>query len=363
MAPKLSKQFLESGLAKGVKYGDINALTKNIPTSQITKNIPTSQITKNIPTSKITKNIPPIKPSKLNDFATKLNKQLDEVTTKADDLAKKGDDFAKKGDDLAKKGDDLAKKGDDLAKKGDDVLTQKEIENITDSTLKGGKKTLNQKGKEFLDNISKKYKNSKDFISKNKKLIAMTIGGIGLATLATIAGTNSEKINNTNYTITSIKKDDKNPAYSIITYTPADKFCISSTITITDSNSIDPVDGDDIPIYNIIQDGKIKINKTIKIEGSSGALRCKTNFSKQLSCTIGDIVEPVVDVALDITKDVGQNALDQLLDKSGLPTTKEIFDKIKEIFDKIKSYWWVVLLVSLIPIILSSIFFVLTQLT
>lgn len=204
-------------------------------------------------------------------------------------------------------------------------------------------------------NFAKNVKTPTEFFTKYGDYIKYAIGGITITTIVTIAAIESEKINNTNYSITSIKTDPNNPSYTIISYTPAHKFDINDLITITNSNSIDPIDGTNMPIYDVIENGTIKINKSIKVEGSAGTLKCSTNFGNQVAKTVNDIVDPVVTQTASAAESIVGNTIDTTLQTLGLPT-------LPQITENLKTYWWIVLIIILIPLILSFLMIIITQL-
>ena len=237
------------------------------------------------------------------------------------------------------------------------------VDTVADAgkTTKTLSKTTQDAVKEGVETAAKGVKTPGEFISKfAKKYGKYIVGGLAIGTIATIAGVNSEKINNTKYNITSIKKDPQNASYTIITYTPNDKYSDNDKITISNSDSVESIDGKNIPIYDVIEAGTIKINKSITVEGTKGQLRCHTTFGNQFGKTINDIADPVIKEVVKVGSSVTKNVVDKTFEELGLPKPSDIINNIK---DFLKSYWWVILLVSLLPIILSSILFVVTKLT
>lgn len=208
--------------------------------------------------------------------------------------------------------------------------------------------------KTTIKDAAKKVKTAKEFLAENKNYIGYSIGGIAITTIATIAGVNSEKINNTTYSITSIYKDSTNPSYTIITYTPNDKFAINDTVTITNSNSIDSIDGRDIPIYDVIGSGKIKINKSIKVDGNYGILTCSTNFGNQVGKTIDEIATPVISGTVQAAASITSSTVGTTLGAFGL--------NLNQISENLKTYWWIILLICLIPLLSSSLILIASQL-
>jgi hypothetical protein len=229
------------------------------------------------------------------------------------------------------------------------------VKNLPTTPVIALSKTTGDTIKSNFTNLAKTIKTPQEFLTKYGDYVKYAIGGITITTIVTIAAIESEKINNTNYSITSIQKDPNNPSYTIISYTPAHKFDINDIISITNSNSIDPIDGTDIPIYDILGDGKIKINKSIKVEGSKGILKCSTNFGNQVAKTVNNIVDPVVTQTASAAKSIAGNTIDTTLQAVGLPT-------LSQITENLKTYWWVVLIIILIPLILSFLLVIITQL-
>ena len=285
----------------------------------------------------------------------------------AQDVAKTGGKSGSKLENIFETAARISKKGkvtEEAATEAGEIAVKKgskSVKETLDTTSKVEGKSLKQSVKktvkEGIENSGKKSSSKVEFLKKfGEKYGKYIIGGITISTIAGIAGAASEKINNTKYTITSIKKDTKNPSYTIITYTPNDKFSNNDKITISNSDSADSIDGKDIPIYDVIEAGKIKINKSITAEGTKGDLKCQTDFGNQLSNTINQITDPVIEEVVKVGSDVGQNVLDKTFQELGLPKPSDIIDNIKQ-------YWWVILLISLIPIILSSIVFGITQLS
>lgn len=228
-------------------------------------------------------------------------------------------------------------------------------ETIAKSSSTALSETAETTVKTSIKDSAKTVKSAEEFLTKYKNYIGYSIGGITIATIATIAGVNSEKINNTTYSITSIYKDSSNPSYTIITYTPNDKFAINDTITITNSNSIDPIDGNDIPIYDVIEGGKIKINKSIKVEGNIGIIKCSTNFGNQLGKTIDEIASPVITGTVQAASSITSSTLDTTLGAFGLPS-------LNQISQNLQTYWWIILLICLIPLLSSFLIIITSQL-
>ena len=174
---------------------------------------------------------------------------------------------------------DVGNTAGDASKKLDLPPAYSKIDDVTDDLADVGKKS----------NIS-------DFLSKHGTKI---IGGVTVATMVGVAVGLSEKINKTDYTITSIKKDSTDPSKTIITYTPEDMFTKRDSIMISSSNSDPNIDGE----YSIqpIRGGSVKINKEISKQGNYGIMKCYTSVSNQTTQIINDITKPVTTTAAGIT--------------------------------------------------------------
>jgi hypothetical protein len=221
---------------------------------------------------------------KIDDKVAKVTKKIDDkvakVTKKIDDVAETG-----KVDDIVadvSKIDDAAKKIDDVAETG---KVAKEID------LPPAYSKIDDAAKKIDDIGAKVPKDPSEFskfLSKNKGRI---IGATTLGAIATTAAVLSEKINKTDYTITSIKKDSTDPSKTIITYKPEDMFTKRDSIMISSSNSNPHIDGE----YSIqpLRGGSLRIDKTISKEGNYGIMKCYTSVSNQTTQIINDITKPV----------------------------------------------------------------------
>mgnify|MGYP000273852397 FL=1 len=213
---------------------------------------------------------------KIGDKVTELSKKIDDKVAK---VSKKMDDLVDTG---AKKIDDVVDTG---AKKIDDVPPPY-------SKIDGGAKKIDN----VADTVPKDSSEFSKFLSKNKGWI---IGGTTLGAIATTAAVLSEKINKTDYTITSIKKDSTDPSKTVVTYTPEDMFTKRDSIMISSSNSDPNIDGE----YSIqpIRGGSVKINKEISKQGNYGIMKCYTSVSNQTTQIINDITKPVTTTVAGIT--------------------------------------------------------------
>jgi hypothetical protein len=217
---------------------------------------------------------------KIADSGGKFVRKIDDKVAKVAKVTKKIDDVAEAG---AKKIDDVAEAG---AKKIDDVPPPySKIDDV-------GAKKIDDIG----DKVPKDPSEFSKFLSKNKGLI---IGGTTLGAIATTAAVLSEKVNKTDYTIISIKKDSTDPSKTVVTYTPEDMFTKRDSIMISSSNSDPNIDGE----YSIqpIRGGSVKINKEISKQGNYGIMKCYTSVSNQTTQIINDITKPVTTTAVGIT--------------------------------------------------------------
>ena len=130
-----------------------------------------------------------------------------------------------------------------------------------------------------------------EIMSKNDSLVTAKVSTHWITPL--------EKINKTDYTITSIKKDSTDPSKTVVTYTPEDMFTKRDSIMISSSNSDPNIDGE----YSIqpIRGGSVKINKEISKQGNYGIMKCYTSVSNQTTQIINDITKPVTTTVAGIT--------------------------------------------------------------
>jgi outer membrane lipoprotein SlyB len=214
----------------------------------------------------------------IGDSGGKLSKKLDVA----------GDKLSKMGKKTIKKVGDT---GGDVSKKLDLPPAYSKIDNVADTAGDVTKKIDNKNVKKLMDGISDASGNPskfKKFISNNYGFI---IGATTLGAIAAAAAITSEKINKTDYTIISIKKDSTDPSKTIITYTPEDMFTKRDSIMISSSNSNPHIDGE-YPIQPL-RGGSLRIDKTISKEGNYGIMKCYTSVSNQTTQTITDLTKPV----------------------------------------------------------------------
>jgi hypothetical protein len=173
-----------------------------------------------------------------------------------------------------------------------------------------------------------------DFLAKHGKKILVGAGGVTLASIVAVATSNANRINNTDFTITSIKKDPADPSYTIVSYVPEELFTKRDSVIISDSNSSPSIDGE----YTAqpIRAGGIRINKRISKDGNNGSLKCYTTVSNQTSQQITDIVKPITSTAAGVAGGVAGDVLTDIIPEAlkatglgsslgGIPLTSWIF--------------------------------------
>lgn len=158
-----------------------------------------------------------------------------------------------------------------------------------------------------------------DMVKRNKKLMTFTIGTgalaiTGLGILA-YSLTKAEEINNTDYTIDSIKDDN---GTTIVTYTPNHIFTPDDKVTIKDSNSSPHIDGR----HNIIDpsNGQFILDQIITSEGTQGEMKVKTSP--------GNIAKVILKDIADIPVGAAEGILNSILGTLGLPNLGEYADII-----------------------------------
>ncbi len=210
-----------------------------------------------------------------------------------------GTGIKKVGSGLSDTGSKLKSSAKKLGKVGDEVgdITKKidlppayskldDIGDIAKDAKKVGQVT------DAIGDVANNKSTMKQFLSNYGTVI---VAGTTVAAIAASAAIISEKINNTNYTITSIKKDSTDASKTVITYTPEDKFTKRDSVTISNSDSNPSIDGE----YSIepMRAGAIKINKQITKQGGSGFLKCYTDVSNQTTQIINEVTKPVTTTA------------------------------------------------------------------
>lgn len=210
------------------------------------------------------------------------------------------------------------------------------IKNLANDLSESGLKNLATDTAQSISKLSK-FKTLTSFIRRNPK--GFIIAGTSIvitATIAGIAGTQTNKLNNTVYTISSIRIYHQDSTKTIVYYTPNDIFAINDTVTISGTNSIPNID--DTYSISHIGPGTFVIDKTITSNGTIGTIRCQTNFSNQLVLVTTDAIKtvtaPVAQSAIDILSSTVKTAADSI----GLP-------------DIWKNFWWIILIIIILSII------------
>lgn len=241
----------------------------------------------------------------IGDSGVKLSKKLD------DKLSKVGKNVGKKIDDVADAGSDVGKKTGKKA--GDTADTASDVGKKTDAPPPYSE-IDNKDIQKTMDSLSDASPSEfKKFISDNygKIIVGTTLGAIAAAAAITV-----EKINKTDYTITSIKKDSTDPSKTIITYKPEDMFTKRDSIMISSSNSDPHIDGE----YSIqpLRGGSLKIDKEISKQGNYGIMKCYTTLSNQTTQTITDLTKPVTNVAGGVAGDIAGDIIPEVFKSMGL---------------------------------------------
>jgi hypothetical protein len=178
---------------------------------------------------------------------------------------------------------------------------------------------------ETINKLSK-FQTFTDFVKANPKGFTITGTSIVItATIAGIAGTRANTINNTLYSISSIKSYPADNTKTIIYYTPNDKFSIDDTVTISKSNCLPNINND----WSIshIGPGTFVINQSITENG------------------VKTITAPIIQTTADI---VG-STLKTVADSAGLTG----------VGDFLKSFWWIAIIFCILSIMSSLSLFVL----
>lgn len=143
---------------------------------------------------------------------------------------------------------------------------------------------------------------TKDMYAELKKPGTLKAAGI-LAAVITVAAlqiksrTDADRINGTDYRITSIMSSEMGVT---ILYEPKDTFTLNDNVTLFDTNSTPKIDGD----YGLLSRGNGKIvikGPEIKIRGDSGKLKCFTTVGDQLSQNVADTVRPITQTVAETT--------------------------------------------------------------
>jgi hypothetical protein len=191
---------------------------------------------------------------------------------------------------------------------------------------------------ESPSSTKKKWSDLSD-AEKSDRMQLYTKYAVGIAAVTALSAVliksriDTDRINNTEYTITSITSKDKTIS---VTYEPKDKFSTRDSFTISESNSNPKIDGE----YSIrtATNGKITFDgpSTITTNGNRGKMRVFTTFENQVSTNVQKTLRPVTQTVGDVVKDTVSTLYSSLLP-----------EWLQDIFSKI----WIV---SLIFCILSS---------
>ena len=196
----------------------------------------------------------------------------------------------------------------------------------------------NPANKTVFEKLKTNVTNSKEFLSRNKKLLSGLAIATAITGIAIAADAEVKRINNTVYKITSIKSDTTNSKFTIVTFDPPEKFHPDDVITLSETNSTPNVDG--IVKFEIINDSQILINTSITQPGNAGTLRCRTNFGNRFSKITEEVVSPILEV--------GTGVLGGILDALGLGGLANFFT----------NYWWISLIIIILSISSSAALFI-----
>jgi hypothetical protein len=269
-------------------------------------------------------------PPKVLDNPSKVSKVSDDLN-KIDNL-----DNIKKVDDIPNLGDDAKK----IVKSSpEDIKADLSDAQKADFDTEGAKLLDEIKTPEFKSKTFKERLNSMgDWIKKNPKLAA-TIGGVtavGTAFLGMYikAQIDTNRINSTDYKITSITSDENDEV--IVLYDPQDKFTLKDTIIISETNSVPLIDVSNVEL-TYVGNGVIKFSgEEITTNGTSGKLQCRTTAEDQFTQSVTDAAKPLTDIPLNIAGNI--------LDRFIPPGLKDFF----------KNWWWVVLIICILVLSSSS---------
>lgn len=269
-------------------------------------------------------------PPKILDDTSKVNKVSDDLN-KIDNL-----DNINKVDDIPNLVDDTKKL---LKSSPNDIKNDLPDAQKVDFDIQGKKlldeiNTPNFKSKTFKERLN----SIKDWVKKNPgkatNLAAMTALATSFLAMYIKAKIDTDRINNTEYTITSITSNEDNEI--VVLYDPQDKFTLKDVIIISETNSVPVIDGTGMEL-TYVGNGVISLSgEKITTNGSSGKLRCKTSVENQFTQTVTDVAEPIIDIP--------SNIADNIIDKI-------IPDSIKDFFNE---WWWVVLIICILSICSSS---------
>ena len=183
--------------------------------------------------------------------------------------------------------------GRKLADSGD---LSKSMDDLTDIQKKSFKENL----AEIRKTIDDKIETSTDFFKRNKKIIASAVVVTAIAGVAIAVQIQVDKINNTDFVITKIEKDNNKTK---ISYNPPLKFSDRAEITITESNSDPNINGPQELVSNSTVDGFCSIKKTINTNGNTGKMRVKTTWGKEFADSTSTLLEDVGKGIFNVVKD------------------------------------------------------------
>lgn len=206
---------------------------------------------------------------------------------------------------------------------------------------------LDTEGPKLVDEMKKpawknmtpeqKWQTVKDFGNKNARLLGFTAVGVTLMALYLKSKSDSDRINNTEYTIKRITSSEDTVT---VTYEPNDKFTKNDIISIVDSNSVPVIDGEVQPIFTGKGVFRFK-GKKITTPGDSGSLSVSTSVENHFAQNVSDTTKPFTQAVGQTASTILGDTFNSLLEGLGLS-------------DFFNTYWISSLIVCIIFCISSS---------
>lgn len=179
-----------------------------------------------------------------------------------------------------------------------------------------------------------KWDSVKKWVKENIGTMAAAAAGAAILGIYLKSKIDADRINNTEYKITSITSDANDEV--IVLYDPRDKFSLKDTIIISETNSVPVIDGSGMDL-KYVGNGVVSFSgEKITTNGTSGKLICRTTVENQFTQNVTDALEPVVDIPANVV----ENVLDKIIPKG-----------LKDFF---KNFWWVILIICILSLISSS---------
>jgi len=189
----------------------------------------------------------------------------------------------------------------------------------------------------------------KDMFTKHWGKILVAGASVTMITIAIAAQLRTDKVNNTDYTITNIQQDPQNPSLINIRYTPEDAFTPKDTVIISSSNSKPIIDNLYSTIYRPLP-GSFAIKGKLESPGNYGKFKVKSEFSDQLADGVKSVVEPITSAAGSVVTTTVGAASDTVVGSLGA-----ILDSLIPGFGAFfSSFWWLFMIFSLFSSVMSS---------